>query len=254
MRFSLFKNIIFKFALKIYKMKYIFTFILTTVVAFNLQSQGNINGAITGATQQALIDFGNKSTRAPQPLNVQGTHYFDANFNIATLEYFGKELNDTGYMRYNAFRDEIEMADTPSQSESDVILIKSADVIPLINGERYEYLPYRLESGNAYIGYLINIFDGQEDKLFLKKKKTFMEAKIARTSLENSFPPRYVESVELYISSNGSTPVKLKQSKKSIINYFGDNSDKVKKFIKSEKLKVSELSSIIKIFEFAENL
>ena len=65
-------------------------------------------------------------------------------FGRAILQpYFGKELNDTGYMRFNAFRDEIEMADTPSQSESDVILIKSADVIPLISGERYEYLPYR---------------------------------------------------------------------------------------------------------------
>ena len=81
-----------------------------------------------------------------------------------------------------------------------------------------------------------------------------MEAKIARTSLENSFPPRYVESIELYISSDGDTPVKLKQSKKSIISYFGVNSDKVKKFIKSEKLKVGDLDSVIKIFEFAENL
>lgn len=230
--------------------KLFFALLLTA----SINAQGNINGNITGAAQQALTDFGNRSSRAPQPLNIQGSHYFDAEFKSTKLEYFGKELNDSGYMRYNAFRDEIEMADTPSQAESDVILIKSADVIPLINGERYEYLPYRLESGNAYIGYLINIFDGQKDKLFLKKKKTFMEAKIARTSLENSFPPRYVESVELYISSNGSTPVKLKQSKKSIINYFGDNSDKVKKFIKSEKLKVSDLSSIIKIFEFVENL
>ena len=235
-------------------MKNTYIFLFTFIISINLHSQGNINGNITGATQQALIDFGNRSTRSPQPLNVQGSHYFDENFNIAKLEYFGKELNDTGYMRYNAFRDEIEMADTPLQSESDVILIKSADVIPLISGERYEYLPYRLESGSAYMGYLINIFDGQKDKLYLKKKKTFMEAKIARTSLENSFPPRYVESIELYISSNGSTPVKLKQSKKSIINFFGENSDKVKKFIKSEKLKVSDLNSIVKIFEFVENL
>ena len=81
-----------------------------------------------------------------------------------------------------------------------------------------------------------------------------MEAKIARTSLENSFPPRYVESEELYISSNGDTPVKFKQSKKTIISYFKSNSDKIKKFIKSEKLKVNDLSSIIRIFEFAENL
>jgi len=247
-------NIIFSFALKNFQMKYIYTFLVTIFFIFNLQSQGNINGNITGAAQQALIDFGNRSARTPQPMNVQGTHYFDADFNTATLEYFGKELNDTGYMRYNAFRDEIEMADTPSQLESDLILIKSADVIPLINGERYEYLPYRLDNGNAYIGYLVNIFDGEKDRIFLKKKKTFMEAKIARTSLENSFPPRYVESVDIYISSNGETPIKLKQTKKSIISFFGKNSDKIKKFIKTEKLKVGDIDSIIKIFEFAENL
>ena len=235
-------------------MKNIFTVVFTILLSLNLQSQGNINNTITGATQQALIDFGNKSQRTAQPLNVQGSHYFDKEFKLAKLEYFGKELNDTGFMRYNAFRDEIEMADTQLQNETDVILLKSADVIPLINGDRYEYLPYRLESGNAFIGYLVNIFDGKDSKLYLKRKKTFMEAKIARTSLENSFPPRYVESEELYISVKGDTPVKLKQSKKSIINFFNANSDKVKKFIKSEKLKVSELSSIIKIFEFAENL
>ena len=235
-------------------MKFTYILLFSTLLTFNLHSQGNINNNITGASQSALIDFGNTSKRSPQPLNVQGSHYFNKDFKIAKLEYFGKELNDTGYMRYNAFRDEIEMADTQFQDETDVILLKSADVIPLINGERYEYLPYRLESGNAFIGYLVNIYDGKKDKLYLKRKKTFMEAKIARTSLENSFPPRYVESEELYISSNGDTPVKLKQSKKSIISYFKSNSDKVKKFIKSEKLKVSELSSVIRIFEFAENL
>tara|TARA_B100000989_G_scaffold296614_1_gene280258 strand:+ start:1777 stop:2484 length:708 start_codon:yes stop_codon:yes gene_type:complete len=235
-------------------MKKNYILMLTSLLTFNLHSQGNNNATVTGASQQALIDFGNRSPKASQPLNIQGSHYFDENFRIAKLEYFGKELNDTGYMRYNAFRDEIEMADTPSQIESDLVLIKSADVIPLINGERYEYLPHRLETGNAYIGYLIKIFNGERDKLFLKKKKTFMEAKIARTSLENSFPPRYVESIELYISSNGGTPIKLKQSKRSLINFFGEKSDKIKKFIKSERLKVSELSSIVKIFEFAEIL
>ena len=235
-------------------MKKIYILLFSGLLTFNLQSQGNNNATVTGATQQALIDFGNRPSRATQPLNIQGSHYFDKNFRTAKLEYFGKELNDTGYMRYNAFRDEIEMADTPSQTESDLVLIKSADVIPLINGERYEYLPHRLESGNAYMGYLIKVFNGEKDKLFLKKKKTFMEAKIARTSLENSFPPRYVESTELYISSNGDTPVKLKQSKRSLINFFGEKSDKIKKFIKSERIKVSELNSIIKIFEFAENL
>ena len=218
-----------------------------------LSAQSGTN-VISGAAQQAMLDFGNKSYRKAQPLNVQGSHYFDKEFKSTKLEYFGKELNDSGYMRYNAFRDEVEMADTQNQAETDIVLLKSADVIPLINGERYEYLPYRLDSGNAVIGYLINIFDGQNNKLYLKRKKTFMEAKIARTSLENSFPPRYVESIELYVSSNGDTPVKLKQNKKVIIKFFNSNSDKVKKYIKTEKLKVSELGSVIQIFEFADTL
>jgi hypothetical protein len=233
-------------------MKKIFFTLPLIILSYNLNSQAS--ATVTGATQQALIDFGNRSSRTPQPLNIQGSHYFESNFKIARLEYFGRVLNDTGFMRYNAYRDEIEMADTQMQSDSDVVLIKSADVIPEIDGERYEYLPYRLESGNAYIGYLINIFNGENDRLFLKKRKTFMEAKIARTSLENSFPPRYVESIEIYISSDGNTPVILKQSKKNIINYFQKNSDKIKKFIKSERLKVSDLNSVVKIFEFAENL
>jgi len=220
----------------------------------SIHAQGNINGNITGSAQQALIDFGNRSSRASQPLNIQGSQYFDSEFKSTKLEYFGKELNDSGYMRYNAFRDEVEMADTPGQEESDLILIKSKDVIPLINGERFEYLPHRVEGGRAYIGYLVNIFNGIENKLFLKRKKTFMEAKIARTSLENSFPPRYVESTEIYISKNGDTPVSLKTSKKSIINFFGSNSEKVKKYIKNQKLKTSEVSSLIQILEFAEKL
>lgn len=233
-------------------MKKILLTLTIITLSFNLNSQAS--ASVTGATQQALIDFGNRSTRAPQPLNIQGSHYFESNFKIARLEYFGRVLNDTGFMRYNAYRDEIEMADTQMQTNSDVVLIKSADVIPEIDGERYEYLPYRLENGNAYIGYLINIFNGKNDRLFLKKKKTFMEAKVARTSLENSFPPRYVESIEIYISSKGDTPVILKQTKKNLINYFQKNSDKIKKYIKSERLKVSNLNSVIKIFEFAENL
>ena len=218
-----------------------------------LSAQSGTN-VMSGAAQQAMLDFGNKSYKKAQPLNVQGSHYFDKEFKSTKLEYFGKELNDSGYMRYNAFRDEVEMADTQNQTETDIVLLKSADVIPLINGERYEYLPYRLDSGNAIIGYLINIFDGQNNKLYLKRKKTFMEAKIARTSLENSFPPRYVESVELYVSSNGDTPIKLKQNKKVIIKFFDSNSDKIKKYIKTEKLKVSELGSVIQIFEFADTL
>ena len=47
-----------------------------------------------------------------------------------------------------------------------------------------------------------------------------MEAVEARTSLENSFPARYVESTDIYVSVDGDTPIPLKGTKKSIISFF----------------------------------
>ena len=69
-------------------MKYTYILLFSTLVTFNLQSQGNINNNITGATQSALIDFGNRSQRKAQPLNVQGSHYFNKDFKFIIL-FFG---------------------------------------------------------------------------------------------------------------------------------------------------------------------
>ena len=81
-----------------------------------------------------------------------------------------------------------------------------------------------------------------------------MEEVIARTGLENPFPPRFVDEVKLYVSQNGDTPTPLKQSKKAVASFFKENSDKIRKFIKANKLKVNDSKSIIRIFEFADNL
>ena len=81
-----------------------------------------------------------------------------------------------------------------------------------------------------------------------------MEEVVARTGLENPFPPRFVDNIQIYVSVNGDTPVTLKQTKKGVYTFFKKDSDKIRKFIKSNRLKVSVTESIISIFEFAENL
>ena len=211
-------------------------------------------GVVTDMAQQALTEFSNKANRKPKPLSIQGTHYFNEKFQVASLDYFGTELNDKGFMRYNAFRDEIEMASTTSQGESDLILMKSNDIVPVIGGEKYLYLPHRLEDGRAKIGYLVFLYEGEKYTLYIKREKVFMEEVVARTGLENPFPPRFVDNIQIYVSVNGDTPVTLKQTKKGVYTFFKKDSDKIRKFIKSNRLKVSVTESIISIFEFAENL
>jgi hypothetical protein len=225
--------------------------LLTTLITFNsiLGQQGLQN--LGGNAQIALTDFSNKRTSPPPPLNITGSQYFELDFKESKLEYFERVIKDSGYMRYNAFTDEVEMADTPYQNNSDLVLIKSKDVIPTINGQRYEYLPYRLNKENTKIGYLIKVYEGSKYTLYIKKSKKFMEAKIARTSLENSFPPRYVDYSKTYISTSGNTPIAIKNSKKTVLKFF-NNSSGLKKFIKNEKIKFNKTESIIKVVEYVD--
>ena len=225
--------------------------LLITLITFNpiLGQQGLQN--LGGNAQIALTDFSNKKTSSPPPLNITGSQYFDLDFKESKLEYFERIIKDSGYMRYNAFTDDIEMADTPYQNNSDLVLIKSKDVIPTINGQRYEYLPHRLNKENTKIGYLIKVYEGSKYTLYIKKSKKFMEAKIARTSLENSFPPRYVDDSKTYISTSGNTPIAIKNSKKTVLKFF-NNSSGLKKFIKNEKIKFNKTESIIKVVEYVD--
>jgi len=225
--------------------------LLITLITFNsiLGQQGLQN--LGGNAQIALTDFSNKRTSPPPSLNITGSQYFDLDFKESKLEYFERVIKDSGYMRYNAFTDEVEMADTPYQNNSDLVLIKSKDVIPTINGQRYEYLPHRLNKENTKIGYLIKVYEGSKYTLYIKKSKKFMEAKIARTSLENSFPPRYVDDSKTYISTSGNTPIAIKNSKKTVLKFF-NNSSGLKKFIKNEKIKFNKTESIIKVVEYVD--
>lgn len=225
--------------------------LLITLITFNsiLGQQGLQN--LGGNAQIALTDFSNKRTSSPPPLNIIGSQYFELDFKESKLEYFERVIKDSGYMRYNAYTDEVEMADTPYQNNSDLVLIKSKDVIPTINGQRYEYLPHRLNKENTKIGYLIKVYEGSKYTLYIKKSKKFMEAKIARTSLENSFPPRYVDDSKTYISISGNTPIAIKNSKKTVLKFF-NNSSGLKKFIKNEKIKFNKTESIIKVVEYVD--
>ncbi len=70
-----------------------------------------------------------------------------------------------------------------------------------------------------------------------------MEEVVARTGLENPFPPRFVDNIQIYVSTNGDTPVPLKLSKKGVSSFFKENSDRIRKFIKANKLKVIFLNN-----------
>lgn len=230
-------------------MKNIILFILVLTQSNFSFSQSGISNS-----QDGILSYGIIVTRQVPSLRTKGSQYYDETFKLSFIKYFNKRLAKDGYMRYNAFTDEIELADTPYAKLSDISLLKDKDLVPVISGETFIYIPHRLKDGRAILGYLIELFKGNKYRLFEKRNKIFMEEKKARTSLENSFPPRYVSEIDLYVSIDNQTPIVIPSRKKDFISLFIEDQYLIKSFIRDNKLKFNKLESLLEIIKYAESI
>ena len=226
---------------------------LVSILLSNTLYQQEIQPRLDLSAQQAWEYFGNKSTIRPQIITVQGTRYYEDEFKLSDLEYFGRKLESIGYMRYDAYNDVIEMASTPDVEESEILLLKNSDVIATINKKEYVFLEYDDEDIKNKKGYMIRLYSGNNYSLYQKKVKIFKEAEKTIAGITESQPPRYTSKTDFYIQTRDQKPELIKISKKNLINFF-ENQTEVKEFIKENKLKVREIESIISIIKFANKI
>ena len=226
---------------------------LVSILLSNTLYQQEIQPRLDLSAQQAWEYFGNKSTIKPQIIKVQGSQYYNEEFQLSDLKYFGREMESIGYMRYDAYNDVIEMADTPDIERSEILLLKNSDVIATINEKEYVFLLYDEKDIKNKKGYMIRLYSGNNYSLYQKKAKIFKEAEKTKAGITESKPPRYASKTDFYIQKRDQKPELIKISKKSLINFF-ENQSEIKKFIKEIKLKVGKIESIISIIEFADKI
>ena len=187
--------------------------------------------------------------------NLNGSPYFDPQFKESKVVYFGKALDDKIFLRYNAISDEMEMSLSPYSTESDQALIKNSKVYCSIQGVVYRYLP--LTEGNSSLakaGYVREVYRGQHFSLYLRERKVFREGKKARTSLERSFPPRFVDDSEWYIQTKEEALQFIKPTKKNFKNYFKSNSTRLETFLKSEKGDFKNIEYLKKLVQYMDQV
>ena len=142
----------------------------------------------------------------------------------------------------------------PGQRNVEEILLKSAEVDCIIEGEYYKLLPFRSKMNNMpQIGYLIVLSDGPRYKLYLQRKKVFMEASEARTSLERSLPARFNDEINYYFGVGEETPVPLNKSKRALIKVFKGEERAVKDYIKTSRNRLKTKEDLTAIFEHFNN-
>jgi len=229
--------------MKTNQLHFLIILILTSSLSANAQSlSGQTTGPAPqglswGQTDQGAIDFFTNLTSRPKKVltakDINGTPYFSEEFKLAKVYYGGRfEEGKQIYIRHNAYSDELEMATTPYQNASEQILLKTKEVFCELDGVTYKLLPYiSKSSGNPEIGYLQSIFEGSKYNVYLNQTKVFMKQQPARTSLERSFPPRFVDSQVFYFSKEGETPKYLNTSRGSLKKLF-KNKNQAKEVLK----------------------
>jgi len=183
---------------------------------------------------------------------IKGSPYFDESFKIAEIEYFGRILEDKTYLRYNAFSDELEMVSNPQLKKSETILIKNNKVACIIDGKQYRYLGYLNENEPPAVGYVIELYKGKKLSLYERNEKVYMEATQARTSLERSFPARFVDNKRYYIAEDNGSLNEIKFSKRKINLALKDYSSEIKTFISTTKKKLKKTEEVIELLLYLE--
>ncbi len=231
-------------------MRYLFYFFV--LIAYSLFSQNiGSNGVRSDSRINDLFDFiKNRVNKNPYTNpKIKGSEYFDNMFKPAEVKYFDKDLNENIFLRYNAYKDEIEFSNNPKTLSSDKILMKNMSISCSIEGEKYVYTNYINLNEFRKKGYLIVLFLGKKYALYEKRIKVFMEGSEAKTSLERSFDPRFVEKFKYYVSKNNSEKKEIKINKKNLVEFLDLDAKNKKIIIKQNKLKFKTVSDIITILE-----
>ena len=85
--------------------------------------------------------------------------------------------------------------------------------------------------------------------------KQVKEAKQAKTSLQVSFPHRFVDDEQFYIKLADGVPTFTKPQKNQLLEIFGKNNERaVKRFIKENRLNLSNIDDMVKLVAYANAL
>lgn len=179
--------------------------------------------------------------------DIEGTPYIFETFML------GEILNDNQQlmMRYNAVTDEVEIQKTENNN---VTLLKDNQFNTiLMNFGKYKLrlLNYRNYKSEGVYGYLVELFNSDTFTLLRKDKIILVGEKVAKTTFETSYPPKFVKAKnEYYLEKKDKTIVLVPKNKKELEALFPDQKDKIAVFFKNKNYSFKEEQDLIEITKF----
>lgn len=226
------------------KRKLLFLVFLISIINISY-SQNGLNGV------QNLVSDGFISTTATKlNTNIKGSPYITNEFNLAKISI---SSYDTFSVKYNAFLDEFEVL-----GKDDVIYAinknESKDITITIIGEqkKYQIYDYYNDKNELTIGYFIYLNQlNSKIKLLKKERIIFISEKPSSNGYDRAQKAEYKRSKDkYYMKIKDQIAVLLPNNKKKLIKLFPGQENEISNFIKTEKIKLSKESDLIKLIKY----
>lgn len=224
-------------------------FVLMTISLFSQSRQSNYV-----SVYDRTIDINQKSlafglTEA-QFEAIKDEAYANPDFVQGKIFQEDQLIKDDVPMRYNAYADEIEIKNNPSD-ENYGALIKSPDIFVKMFRDIYVFVPY--EGSNDKGGYFNVLSDGKTYDLYKKTKATFREPQKAQTSYQRDSPPSFPKTVTYYLVQNG-TFLEMPSNKSKILKMMDSKKSEMKKYIKDNNIDLDKEADMIKTISYFDSL
>ena len=187
-------------------------------------------------------------------VKANGTPYYVEEFKPGKVLVRGTKSQKTLLLRYDAYRDNIEVQ---TGENSSYTLLKRLYISAVIDNYMYEIQSY-LVGKTVRRGYLIALNSSEDNskrKFYFKPKKILRAGKPPVSGYDDYVPPAYITAGDYYVKNEGEKNLELvKISKKSVPGLFSDQKDAIKKYIKENKLNFKKKEDLAKVLEYYGSL
>jgi hypothetical protein len=209
---------------------------------FQNTNDTSIQSSLDGV-QYAVKQNGNKL------LYVVGSPFINETFELAKLDKFGDRLFSA---RYNASQGEMQI-----RRENDTIaLANNVDLVVTFSTENKVYKTYNYinKEGLSKQGFLVVLKEIDSSALLKEEIIKFYEKKPAATGYAKDKPAEFKRINDIYYYKTGDKVLLLPSKRKDFLKLFPDNSDKIKAYIKENKINLKEEDDLIKIVGYLSTI
>lgn len=176
--------------------------------------------------------------------NYEGTPYLVKDFVLGKLTIDNDKVFNVS-LRYNAYTDEFEMKDS---KQAIVAVLKKSNIVVEILSTRYKLFDY-----GGKLRYFTVLNTEGTTQLLKRDIKKFFKAKDAQNGYSSSKPARFVLKSEFFFKKSNSIR-QINLNKKTILAALNEKAAKLKKFIKTNKLKLKNEDEVIKLINYYNSI